>query len=202
MRKAHKSLVMSIPRQVVQELGLVPGQRMLFMPYNNVLKAIPLEPHQTVTQWIQVRKLGINRNRLCVVLPSAMCQTLGLKARDVIKIKLDERDGKRFLVLTQQEGFISAMALHGNPSIYLEARPVTADGRVDETSPCIKTILPYPDAATRLGGLKSYDAGKFAEELEAHLRTARPFHDAASKPHKSKIFLSSDENQRLKEGCA
>ena len=104
------------------------------MPHKNGLKAIPLEPHQTVTRWMQVRKLGVeNRDRLCVVLPSAMCRTLGLKARDTIKINLNGPDGKRFLVLTLQEEFIAAVALHGKPSIHLVARPVTADGRVDET---------------------------------------------------------------------
>ena len=176
------SLRITIPALMRRELGLVPGQRMAFMLYNNVLKAIPLEPHQAVTQWMQVRILCNNQGRLRVGLPSAMCQTLGLKAMDVIKIKLDGPDGKRFLVLTQQEGFISAMALHGNPSIYLEARPVTADGRVDETSPCIKTILPYPDAAKILGGMEIYDAGEFAEELEAHLKTPGQFRNAPPKP--------------------
>ena len=118
----------------------------------------------------------------------------------MIKIKLDEQDGKRFLVLTRQERFIATVALHGNPSIYLEARPVTADGRVDETCPCIRKILPYPDAATRLGGMEIYDAGEFAEGLEAHLKTAGQFHDAPPKPREPKIFLSQDEIQKLKEG--
>ena len=193
--RMHKSLAILIPIQMAHELGLVPGQRMLFMPYKNGMKAIPLEPHQEVTRWMQVRNLCIKEpSKFRVVLPLAMCQTLGLKARDVIKIKLNGPDGKRFFVLSRPDEFIAAMAMYGNPSIYLEARPVTADGRVDETSPCIKTILPYPDAAKMLGGMEIYDAGEFAEGLEAHLRTARPFHDAASKPHKSKIFLSQDEN--------
>ena len=111
---------------MAQELGLVHRQRMLFMPYKNGLKAIPLEPHQVVTQtaWTKVRNLcGDKNGRLCVVLPSAMCRTLGLEARDMIKIKLDELDGKRFLVLTLQEEFIAAVALHGKPSIHLVARP-------------------------------------------------------------------------------
>ena len=167
---------------MAQELGLTPSQRMLFMPYKNGLKAIPLEPHQVVTQtaWTKVRNLCTKeQDRLCVVLPSAMCRTLGLKAKDVIKIKLDELDGKRFLVLTRQEGFIAAVALHGKPSIHLVARPVTADGKIDKTRPCIKTILPYPAAAKILGGLEIYNAGDFAEALEAHLRTAGPSHDVA-----------------------
>ena len=176
---------------------------MAFMLYNNWMRVIPLEPHQTAAWWMQVRKLGIReRNKLRVVLPSAMCQTLRLKAKNMIKIKLDGPDYNKFFVLTRQEEFIAAMSLHGKPSIHLVASPVTADGRVDETCPCIRKILPYPAAVKILGGMEIYDAGDFAEELEAHLRTARPFHDAASKPHKSKIFLSSDENQRLKEGCA
>ena len=178
--RTHKSLIILIPRQVVQELGLIPGQRMAFMPYKNGMRVIPLEPHQTAAWWMQVRKLFIKkRNRLHVVLPSAMCRTLGLKVRDVIKIKLDGPDYNKFFVLTRQEEFIAAMSLHGKPSIHLVARPVTADGRVDETCPCIRKILPYPVAATRLGGMEIYDAGEFAEELEAHLRTARPFHDVA-----------------------
>ena len=118
---------------------------------------------------------------------------MGLKAKDVIKIKLNEPDGRRFLVVTRPEEFIAAMSLHGKPSIHLVARPVMADGRVDETCPCIRKILPYPDAATRLGGLEIYDAGDFAEGLETHLRTARPFHDAFLKPCEPKIFLSQDE---------
>ena len=186
-----------------RELGLVPGQRMLFMPYKNGMRVIPLEPHQMVTRWMQVRKLGIReRDKLRVVLPSTMCQTLRLKAKNMIKIKLDEQDGKRFLVLTRQERFIATVALHGNPSIYLEARPVTADGRVDETCPCIRKILPYPDAATRLGGLERYNAGEFAEGLEAHFRTAGQFRNASPKPYELKIFLSQDEIQKLKEGGA
>ena len=93
----HKSLAILIPRQTVHELGLVHRQRMLFMPYKNGLKVIPLEPHQAVTQWTQVRNLCIkNRDRLRVVLPSAMCQTLGLKAMDVIKIKLNRPDDNKF----------------------------------------------------------------------------------------------------------
>ena len=132
--RMHKSLAILIPGQMVHELGLVHRQRMLFMPYKNGLKVIPLEPHQAVTQWTQVRNLCIkNRDRLRVVLPSAMCQTLGLKAMDVIKIKLDGPDGKGFLVLSRSDEFIAAVALHGKPSIHLVARPVTADGRVDET---------------------------------------------------------------------
>ena len=180
--KTHKSLAILIPRQMAQELGLVRRQRMLFTLYRNGLKAIPLGPHQVVTRtrWMHIRNLCTKeQDRLCVVLPSAMCRTLGLKAKDVIKIKLDGPDGKRFLVLTRQEGFIAAVALHGKPSIHLVARPVTADGNVDETLPCIRKILPYPDAATRLGGLEIYDAGDFAEALEAHLRTAGPSHDVA-----------------------
>ena len=141
---------------------------------------IPLEPHQAVTQWTQVRNLCIkNRDRLRVVLPSAMCQTLGLKAMDVIKIKLDGPDGKGFLVLSRSDEFIAAMALRGKLSIHLVARPVTADGKIDKTRPCIKTILPYPAAAKILGGLEIYNAGDFAEALEAHLRTAGPSHDVA-----------------------
>ena len=148
---------------------------MLFMLYKNGLKAIPLEAHQVVTQtaWTKVRNLGTKeQDRLRVVLPSTMCRTLGLKARDTIKIRLNGPDGRRFLVLTRPDEFIAAVALHGKPSIHLVARPVTADGKVDKTRPCIKTILPYPDAVERLGGLERYDAGEFAEALEAHLRTA------------------------------
>ena len=80
------------------------------------------------------------------------------------------------------DGFIAAVALHGKPPIHLVARPVTADGKVDETLPCIRKILPYPDAAERLGGLERYDAGDFAEGLEAHLQTAGPPHGAPLKP--------------------
>ena len=94
----------------------------------------------------------------------------------MINVKLDRRDGRRFLVLTRPDEFIAAMTLHGKPSIHLVARPVTADGRVDETCPCIRKILPYADAATRLGGMEIYDAGEFAGEIEAHLRTAGPSH--------------------------
>ena len=177
--RMHKSLAILIPRQTVHELGLVHRQRMLFMPYKNGLKVIPLEPHQAVTQWTQVRNLCIkNRDRLRVVLPSAMCQTLGLKAMDVIKIKLDGPDGKGFFVLTRYEEFIADMALRGSPSIHLVASPVTIDGKVDETRPCIRKILPYADAAKILGGLESYDASDFAEGLEAHLRMAGPPHGA------------------------
>ena len=143
------------------------------------------------------------RNRLHVVtLPLEICQTLGLKAKDVIKIKLDGPDYNKFFVLTRQEEFIAAMSLHGKPSIHLVARPVTADGRVDETCPCIRKILPYPDAATRLGGMEIYDAGEFAEGLEAHFRTAGQFRNASPKPYEPKIFLSQDEIQKLKEGGA
>ena len=155
------------------------------MSYKNGMKAIPLEPHQVVTQtaWTKVRSLCIEkRDMVRVVLPSAMCRTLGLKARDTIKIRLNGQDGKGFLVLTRPDEFIATVALHGNPSIYLEARPVTADGKIDKTRPCIKTILPYADAAERLGGLERYDAGDFAEALEAHLKTAGQFHDAPPKP--------------------
>ena len=123
-----------------------------------------------------------------MVLPSAMCQTLGLKTMDVIKIKLNGPDGKRFLVLTRQEEFIADMALHGKPSIHLVARPVTADGKVDETQPCIRKILPYPAAAERLGGLEGYDAGDFAEGLEAHLRTAGQFRNEPPKPCQPEPF--------------
>ena len=59
------------------------------------------------------------------------------------------------------------------------ACPRMVDGKVDETLPCIRKILPYPDTAKILGGMEIYDAGEFAEELEAHLRTAGPFHDVA-----------------------
>ena len=152
------------------------------MPYKNGLKAIPLGPHQAVTQtaWTKVRNLGTKEQGcLCVVLPSAMCRTLGLKARDTIKIRLNGPDGRRFLVLTRPDEFIADMALHGKPSIHLVARPVTADGKVDEARPCIRKILPYADAAERLGGLERYDAGDFAEALEAHLKTAGPSHDVA-----------------------
>ena len=170
-----KSLEILIPRQTVHELGLVRRQRMLFMLYKNGLQAIPLGAHQVVTQtaWTKVRNLGTKeQDRLRVVLPSTMCRTLGLKARDTIKIRLNGPDGRRFLVLTRPDEFIADMTLHGKPSIHLVARPVTADGKVDKTRPCIKTILPYPDAVERLGGLERYDAGEFAEALEAHLRTA------------------------------
>ena len=173
--KTHKSLAIRIPRQTVQELGLVRRQRMLFTLYRNGLQAIPLGAHQVVTQtaWTKVRNLCTKEHgRLCVVLPSTMCRTLGLKARDTIKIRLNGPDGRRFLVLTRPDEFIAAVALHGKPSIHLVARPVTADGRVDETCPCIRKILPYQDAAEILGGLERYDAGEFAEALEAHLRTA------------------------------
>ena len=186
--RTPNSLRMSIPRQIVQELGLVHRQRMSFIPYKNGLKAIPLEPHQAVTWWMQVRRLHVGHGRFRVTLPLEICQTLGLKAKDVIKIKLDELDGKRFLVLTRQEGFIAAVALHDSPSIHLVARPVTADGKIDKTRPCIKTILPYPDAAERLGGLEIYNAGDFAEGLEAHLKTAGQFHDAPPKPCQSDPF--------------
>ena len=201
----HRSLVMSIPRQTVQELGLVRRQRILFMPHKNGLKAIPLEAHQVVTQtaWTKVRNLGTKeQDKLRVVLPSTMCRTLGLKARDTIKIRLNGPDGRRFLVLTRPDEFIAAVALHGKPSIHLVARPVTANGKVDKTLPCIKTILPYPDAVERLGKMESYDAGEFAEGLEAHLRTAGPSHDAPPKPCGPQMFLSRDEIQKLKEGGA
>ena len=189
--RMHKSLEILIPRQAVQELGLVHRQRMLFMPYKNGLKAIPLEPYQAVTQtaWIKIRNLCTKKpGRLRVVLPSKMCRTLGLKARDVIKIRLNGPDGKRFLVLTRPDEFIAAVALHGKPSIYLVARPVTADGKVDEARPCIRKILPYPDAAERLGGLERYDAGEFAEKLEAHLRTAAHLRNALPKPCQPEPF--------------
>ena len=161
-----------------RELELVNRQRMLLMPYNNGMRAIPLEPHQTVTRWMHVRSVhgDIKNKRFTMVLPSEMCRTLRLKARDTLKIKLDRQDGKKFLVLTRQKWFTDDMALHGKPSIHLVARPVTADGRVDETCPCIRKILPYADAATRLGGMEIYDAGEFAGEIEAHLRTAGPSH--------------------------
>ena len=100
------------------------------------------------------------------------------------------------------DGFIADMALHGSPSIQLVARPVTADGKVDETRPCIRKILPYPNAAERLGGLERYDAGEFTEALEAHLRKAGPPHGALLKPRNSEIFLSQDEIQKLTEGGA
>ena len=121
---------------------------------------------------------------------------------DVIKIKLDGPDGKGFLVLSRSDEFIAAVALHGKPSIHLVARPVTADGKVDETQPCIRKILPYQDAVERLGGLERYDAGDFAEALEAHLRTAGPSHDAPLKPCEPQMVLSHDEIQKLKKGCA
>ena len=161
------------------------------MPYKNGMKTIPLKSHQAVAQttWTKIRNLCTKeQDRLRVVLPSTMCRTLGLKARDTIKIKLDGPDGKRFFVLSRPDEFIADMALHGKPSIHLVARPVTADGKVDETCPCIRKILPYPAAAKILGGLESYDAGEFAEELETHLRTARPFHDASLKPCQSEPF--------------
>ena len=183
--RTHKSLAIRIPRQMAQELGLVPGQRMLFTPYKNGLKAIPLEPHQVVIQtaWTKVRNLCTKEPGLLrVVLPSKMCRTLGLKARDTIKIRLNGQDGKRFFVLIRSDEFIAAVAPHDKPSIHLVARPVTADGKVDETCPCIRKILPYQDAVERLGGLEIYDAGEFAEALEAHLRTAGPSHDAPLKP--------------------
>ena len=175
------------------------------MPYRNGLKAIPLGSHQVVAQtaWTNVRSLCIEkRDMVRVVLPSAMCRTLGLKARDTIKIRLNGQDGKGFLVLTRPDEFIAAVALHGSPSIHLVARPVTADGKVDETRPCIRKILPYADAAERLGGLESYDAGDFAEGLEAHLRTAGPPHGAPPKPCEPQMFLSQDEIQKLKEDGA
>ena len=180
--KTCKSLEILIPRQTAHELGLVRRQRMLFMPYKNGLKAIPLEPHQVVIQtaWTKVRNLCTKEQGwLCVVLPSKMCRTLGLKARDTIKIRLNGHNGKRFLILTRPDEFIAAMVLHGKPSIHLVARPVTADGKVDKSRPCIRKILPYQDAVERLGGLERYDAGEFAEALEAHLRTAGPSHDVA-----------------------
>ena len=189
--KTCKSLEILIPRQTAHELGLVRRQRMLFMLYKNGLKAIPLEAHQVVAQtaWTKVRNLGTKEQGwLRVVLPSAMCRTLGLKARDTIKIRLTGHNGKRFLILTRPDEFIAAMVLHGKPSIHLVARPVTADGKVDETQPCIKTILPYQDAAERLGGLERYDAGEFAEALEAHLRTAKSSHYASPKPCQSDPF--------------
>ena len=102
-------------------------------------------------------------------------------------------DGKRFLVLSRQDGFIAAVALHGKPPIHLVARPVTADGRVDETLPCIRKILPYQNAAKILGGLERYDAGDFAEGLEAHLRKAGQFRNASLEPCKPQTFLSQDE---------
>ena len=74
--------------------------------------------------------------------------------------------------MSRSDGFIAAVALHGKPPIHLVARPVTADGRVDGTLPYIRKILPYQAAAEILGGLGCYDAGKFAEKLEAHLRAA------------------------------
>ena len=175
------------------------------MSYKNGMKAIPLEPCQTVAQttWTKVRSLCTKElDRLRVVLPSAMCRTLGLKARDTIKIRHNGPGGKRFFVLSRYEEFIAAVALHGKPSIHLVARPVTADGKIDETQPCIRKILPYPDATERLGGLEIYDAGDFAEGLEAHLRTAGQFRNAPLKPRKSEIFLSQDEIQKLKEGGA
>ena len=181
---------------MAQELGLVHRQRMLFMPYRNGLKAIPLESHQAVTQtrWTKIRNLcNKEPGRLRVVLPSAMCQTLGLKVRDTIKIRLDVQDGKRFFVLSRPDEFIATVALHGSPSIHLVARPVTTDGKIDETRPCIRKILPYPDAAKILGKMESYDAGEFAEGLEAHLRKAGQFRNASLKPCKPQTFLSQDE---------
>ena len=150
--RMHKSLAILIPRQTVHELGLVHRQRMAFMPYKNGMKVIPLEPHQAVTQWTQVRNLCIkNRDRLRVVLPSAMCQTLGLKAMDVIKIKLNRPDYNKFFVLTRQEEFIAAMSLHGKPSIHLVARPVTADERltkrVHASEKSCRTRTPQQDSA-------------------------------------------------------
>ena len=189
--RTHKSLAIRIPKQMAQELGLVHRQRMLFMPYKNGLKAIPLEPHQMVIQtaWTKVRNLCTKEQGwLCVVLPSAMCRTLGLKARDTIKIRLNGSNGKRFFVLIRSDEFIAAVAPHGKPSIHLVARPVTADGKVDETQPCIRKILPYPAAAKRLGGLERYDAGEFAEELEAHLRTAAHLRNALPKPCQPEPF--------------
>ena len=169
------------------------------------MKAIPLEPCQAVAQttWTKVRSLCTKEpGRLRVVLPSAMCRTLGLKARDTIKIRLNGPDGKRFLVLSLPDGFIADMVLLGSPPIHLVARPITADGKVDEARPCIRKILSYQDAAERLGGLESYDAGEFAEGLEAHLRKAGQFRNAPLEPCEPQTFLSQDEIQKLKEGGA
>ena len=152
--KTCKSLEILIPRQTAHELGLVRRQRMLFMLYKNGLKAIPLEAHQVVAQtaWTKVRNLGTKEQGwLRVVLPSAMCRTLGLKARDTIKIRLTGHNGKRFLILTRPDEFIAAMVLHGKPSIHLVARPVTADGRLTRRSHASKqscrTRMPQKDSA-------------------------------------------------------
>ena len=68
------------------------------------------------------------------------------------------------------------------------ACPKMVDGKVDKTRPCIRKILPYPTAAKILDGMESYDAGEFAEDPEAHLRTAGQFRNASPKPCEPKTF--------------
>ena len=69
------------------------------------------------------------------------------------------------------------------------------DGKVDETLPCIRKILPYPDTAKILGGMEIYDAGEFAEELEAHLKTPGQFRNAPTKPCQLKPFPNESKPQ-------